>query len=150
MDMVQNLDSLMRRALLGGFFVLCSYSAFAPTSRAVAQDRVTNADYATNPAAAHPTVRQVAGYRYEVPQQRVQYFWGHRRSEPVFDRWYYVKQAVICLHSTPLLADMPKIGHYHVLYPAYPRNAEARAVRVKSPQQNSVPGVVSLRSNFRN
>ena len=162
--MVQNLDSLVRRALLGGFFVLSSYGAFAPTSQAVAQDGFRRTAYATNPATANPAVRQVAGYRYETPQYQVpqyqtpqyrpEYVWGHRRHSPGFDRWFYVKQAIVCLHNTPLLADMPKVGHYHVLYPAYPRTPVATAVRVKgraaqekSAQGNYVPGVVSLRSS---
>jgi hypothetical protein len=149
--MVQNLDSLMRRALLGGFFVLCSYSAFAPTSHAVAQERISNAAYATSPEAANPSVRQVAGFRYAVPQYRVSHLWGHHRRAPGFDRWYYWKQAVICLHnSPPLMTQIPRIGRYHVLYPMYPPNREARAVRVKASRGNSVPGVVSLRSHGRN
>ena len=158
--MVQNLDSLVRRALLGGFFVLTSYAAFAPTSHALAQDGFPRTAYAT----ANPTVGRVADIRYETPQYetpqyqtpqyRADYVWGHRRHSPKFDRWFYVKQAVICLHNTPLLADMPKLGHYHVLYPAYPRTPVATAVRVKgkaaqekAAHGNTVPGVVSLRSS---
>jgi hypothetical protein len=158
--MVQNLDSLVRRALLGGFFVLSAYTVFAPANNAVAQDRVPRTAYATT----NRTARPVIDFRYETPQYqtpqyRTDYVWGHRQYSPRFDRWYYVKQAVICLHNTPLLADMPKIGKYHVLYPAYPRPRVANAVRVpgiaarKNPtqrnptQRNNVPGVVSLRSN---
>ncbi|MBT4865895.1 MAG: hypothetical protein HON53_12385 [Planctomycetaceae bacterium] len=152
--MVQNLDSLVRRALLGGFFVLTSYAAFAPTSDALAQDGFPRAAYAT----ANPTVRPVADIRYttpqyQAPQYKADYVWGHRQYTPRFDRWHYVKQAVICLHNTPLLADMPKLGRYHVLYPAYPRTPVAKAAKVKGKAAqenpthgNNVPGVVSLRS----
>jgi hypothetical protein len=165
--MVQNLDSLVRRALLGGFFVLSSYAAFAPASQAVAQDRVARTAYTT----ASPVADiRYATPQYQVPQYRADYVWGHRQHTPRFNRWHYVKQAVICLHNRcPLLADMPKFGHYHVLYPAYPRTPVAKAVRVKGKAaqekaayrnasqgiaaqgiaalRNNVPGVVSLRSS---
>ena len=148
--MVENFDMPAKRVLLSSFLVFCSYSLFAPTSRAIAEDEIPRAANATSPAAADPAVRQIVrGFQPLVPWYRVDYSHGFDGHGPAFDRWFYVKKAIVRLHSNPLLREIPRIGHYHVLYPAYPRYRDASVGRVDAAQGYGIPGAVPLHSNAK-
>lgn len=149
--MVENLDLLAKRVLLSCFLVFCSYSPFAATSRAIAEDAIPRATNATSPKAADPAVREIVrGFRPVIPWYGVAYSHGIDARRPAFDRWLYVKRAIVCLHSNPLLSEIPRLGHYHVLYPAYPRNRDARVGRVGASQGNGVSGTVPLPPDVTN
>ena len=149
--MVQNIDSLVRRALLGSFLVFCSYSTFAPTSRAVAEDEITGTTNPTSPETADRAARQiVVGFQPAVPQYEVDYSCGFESCGPVFDRWFYVKRALKRLQEhSPLVTDVPLMGDYHILYSANPSYHDARDGGVYAAQGYGVPIAVPLAPQVR-